>query len=154
MSETSSRQQSSLNYATTFEQKLLGHKCDIEVVVDLSTGEASVVAGMRQALRSSPACHISLDTLERLAACIRDVGKNSRLLDRLVDEATDHQLNCSFGGGTLIVVKPPGKSARFTLTIGLFHREGSIEELSAKEVDDAISALDGLRKRVLTRVRS
>lgn len=153
MTESTDKRVTSLNYATTFEQKLLGYKCDVEVVVNLASGEASVVAGMRQALRSSPACYLSLDTLEGLASCIRDVKKSSRLLDSLIDDATDHQLNCSFGGGTLIVVKPPSKSARFTLTIGLFHREGPVEELSSKEIDDAISLLDGLRKRVLAGVR-
>jgi hypothetical protein len=153
MIESTSKQVVSLNYATKFEQKLLGHKCDVEVVVNLASGQASVVAGMRQALRSSPACYLSLETLEGLAKCVRDVKKNSRLLDSLIDDATDHQLNCSFGGATLIVVKPPGKSARFTLTIGLFHREGAIEELSTKEIDDAVSLLEGLCKRVLARVR-
>ena len=58
-----SRLTSGLNYATTFEERLLGVKCDVEVVVELSSGDTSVVAAMRQALRSSPVCHISIDTL-------------------------------------------------------------------------------------------
>ncbi len=142
-----------LNYATIFEEKVLGVKCDVEIVVGLASGAATVVASMRHALWSSPACHISIDTLESLATHIRDVRKYSELLDSLIDGAKDHQLNCSFGGATLIVVKPAGRPARFTLTIGLFHREGSLEELSTKDVDEAVGALDGLRKRVLARVR-
>ena len=38
-----SRLTSGLNYATTFEERLLGVKCDVEVVVELSSGDTSVV---------------------------------------------------------------------------------------------------------------
>ena len=141
-----------LNYATTFEEKVLGVKCEVEVVVELSSGNSSVTAGMRQALRSSPACYLTIDTLEALLNCIKATHKNAKLLDDLAEAATDHQLNASVGGATLIIVKPPGKPARFTLTVGLFHREGKLEELSTKEIEAAIQTLSALRKRVLTKV--
>ena len=154
MSESSAKSEIAvpLNYATTFEEKLLGVKCEVEVVVDLSSGASSVTAGMRQALRSTPACYLSIDTLELLVNGIKLAHKSAKLLDSLADAATDHQLNLSVGGATLIIVKPPGKPARFTLSIGLYHREGKLEELSAKEVEAAIQSLSALRKRVLAKV--
>lgn len=141
-----------LNYATVFEERVLGVKCDVEVVVELAGGASSVVAGMKQALSGSRACHLSLDTLADLAACLRTIGDQARLLDNLTNGAKAHQLNWSAGGATLIVVKPAEREARFTLTIGLFHREGPLHELPAKEIEQAVATLHGLRQRVLCKL--
>lgn len=142
---------SCLNYAAVFEESVLGVKCDVEVVLDVSARTASVTAGMRQPLRSAPLCRVSIDTLQALSRCIREAKAHEKMLDQLVQGSTDHQFNSSDGGATLIIVKPTGKPARYTLTIGLFHREGLMQELSATDVDAAVTKLEALRARVLAK---
>ena len=58
---------------------------------------------------------------------------------------SDHQLNYSSGGASLIVVHPKGKSARFVLTIGLFNQEGGIDSLSSVEIDATVKRVDELK---------
>ena len=48
-----------LKYATSFDEKLLGTGCDVEVVIEIESGEVSAVIAMRQFLRSSPIFRIS-----------------------------------------------------------------------------------------------
>ena len=43
-----------LKYATTFDEKLFGVRCDVDIVVNLDTGESFASLGMRPFLRSSP----------------------------------------------------------------------------------------------------
>ncbi len=137
-----------LRYATSFEEKILGAKCSVEVVVDLSSGETSVVVSMMRFLSSDPAFRITRDDLAGLASFIKTVKSRASLLDERVEGATDHQMNCSSGGALLIVIKQTGKPARFTLSIGLFHQEGALSDLSAEEVDQAVAKLDSISAKV------
>ena len=143
-----------LRYATSFELKLLGAKCDVEVVVDLGSQEASAIVSMRRLLSPSPAFRAAREDLAALSGCIRQARENAGLLDATTEGAQAHQLNCSCGGAVLIVVKPPGKPARYTLNVGLFHREGLLEELTSKEIDEAVEQVDALIARVLSKTKS
>jgi hypothetical protein len=160
---------SSLKYATKFEERILGVECDVEVCADLSLESATVIAAMRQPLRSTPSCHISIEGLEELRASIHEAHVRAQLLEDLVDGARDHQLNCSCSIARLVVVKPRreekfwerfwpspessrGRPPRFVLTIGEFHREGPLDQLSTSDVDAAIGIMDALRTRVLAKI--
>jgi hypothetical protein len=143
-----------LRYATSFEIKLLGSKCDVDVVVDLASQEATAIVSMRQLLSSSPAFRATREDFAALSACIRQARERAGLLDATAEGAHAHQLNCSCGGAALIVVKPPGKPARYTLNVGLFHREGLLEELTSKDIDEAVEQVDALIARVLSKTKS
>lgn len=142
-----------LRYATLFEVQLLGAKCDVEVVVALSTQEASASVSMRQFFSASPVFRATRDDLAALSACIRQARENATLLEATADGAESHQLNCSCGGGVLVVVRPPGKPARYTLNVGLFQREGFLADLTSKEIDEAVAQMDVLVARVLAKTR-
>ena len=137
-----------LKYATTFDKKILGVGCDVEVVVDIESGEASATVAMRQFLRSSPASRIDAEDLSAIAAVVKSVRGRVGLLDSTVDGATDHQLNYSSGGATLVVVHPKGRPPRFVLTIGMFNKEGEIDSLSADEIDAAVKRVTQLKELV------
>jgi hypothetical protein len=134
-----------LKYATSFDEKILGVGCDVEVVVDLDSGEASATVAMRQFLRSSPAFRIGAKDLASIAAAVKVAKDRVGLLESLAEGALDHQLNYSSGGASLIVVHPKGKSARFVLTIGMFNQEGGIDSLSSAEIDAAVKRVEELK---------
>lgn len=98
-------------YATSFKEQLFGGKCEVEVVVDLSTHSASSILSVTSFLSSRPTFSISLEHLKQLARGVADVKNNAKLLSTLIEGATDHQLNCTVAGATAIVVQPPGKPA-------------------------------------------
>ena len=148
----SSEDSSGARYATSFKEQLFGGKCDVEVVVDLTSRRTSSVLSMSQFLSSRPVFTISLEGLRLLSRAIQDIKSHKGLLNELLPGATDHQLNCSTGGATVIVVHPPGKPARFTLSVGTFHREGVLEELSVSDVEEAITKIEALEKRVLDKL--
>ena len=141
-------------YATSFRENLLGGACDVEVVVNIETKEASATLAMRQLLSSNPAFLISRDDLVAISQNIGMIQSKSPLLDSLIDGALHHQLNYSRKSAVLIVVHPKDRPARFTLSIGLFHQEGPLSELSSKEIDDAVSRLDTLTAAVVAKVAS
>lgn len=148
----SSEDSSGARYAISFKEQLFGGKCDVEVVVDLTSRRASSVLSMSQFLSSRPVFTISLDDLRLLLRAIQHIKIHKGLLSELLPGATDHQLNCSTSGATLIVVHPPGKQARFTLSVGTSHREGVLEELSVGDVEEAITKIEALEKRVLDKL--
>lgn len=139
-------------YATSFKEQLFGGKCEVEIVVDLSTRAASSVLSMTSFLSTRPTFSISLENLKQLARGVSELKNNAKILSALIEGATDHQLNCTAGGATAIVVQPPGKPARFTLTIGAFHREGQLDELDTRDVDEAIKRIESLQGRVVQKV--
>lgn len=146
--EVESVNRGGLKYATTFDEKIFGVGCDVDVVVDLGTGEASATIAMRQFLRSSPAFRIAERDLEAIADAVKTAKASIKLLDSLADGALDHQLNFSAGGASLIVVHPKGKTARYVLTIGMFNDEGDIAELSSVVIDAAVKRIGELKERV------
>jgi hypothetical protein len=152
-SDTNRKHASKLNYATTFNELVLGLKCIVDVTVDIRTGEAAVVVSRQPRFVSTPSFRISLDDLKSLSESIRSAEERAKLLDDPINGATDHQLNCTCGWATLIVVKPPGSPARFTLTIGHFHREGPLTELSSREIDESIAKLEAILTSVLKKAR-
>lgn len=137
-----------LRYAAEFDEKILGVGCVVEVMVNITSGEASAVASMKQILSSQPGFRISKKHLVALASCVETAKQRSGVLNRQAAGSKQHQLNCTCGEATLIVVKPDDKPARYTLNIGLLHRSGELEELSTKEIDDAVAKLDELISRV------
>jgi hypothetical protein len=142
-----------LRYAATFKEKILGAGCDIDVSVDIGSKETVVFASMTRMLSSQPVFRISRDDLAALASCVKAAKERASILDRKAEGACDHQLNYSFGGATFIIVKPKSdKPASYTLTIGLFHQEGLLEELSTTEFDQAVEKLDTLASRVKSKV--
>ena len=140
-----------IRYSSTFQTRLLGSKCDVTVTVDLAAGTGTAIAAMRQPLRSTPSCYISLDELKKLRAALHEVHRKAELLDQPTEGADDHRLDCLCGAATLILVKPRERPCRFTLTIGEFHREGVLDDLSASEIEDAISEMEGLRTQVMSK---
>jgi len=139
-------------YVASFKEQLFGGQCEVEVVVDLSTRSVSSILSMSSFLNSRPTFSISLEHLKQLARGVADVKNNAKLLNTLVDGATDHQLNCTVAGATAIVVQPLGKPRRFTLTIGAFHREGPLEEFETHDIDAAIQRIEALQGRVVQKV--
>ncbi len=141
-----------MKYATSFDEKLLGVGCDVEVVVDIESGAAQACVEMRAFLRSTPAFRITLESLQSISEAIKSARTSAKLLESLVGDATAHQLNYSSGGATLIVVHPKGKNARFTLSIGSFAREGELDALTDKEIADAVAKVESLKAKVVAKV--
>lgn len=141
-----------MKYATSFDEKLLGVGCDVEVAVDIESGAAQACVEMRAFLRSTPAFRITLESLQSISEAIKSARTSAKLLESLVGDATAHQLNYSSGGATLIVVHPKGKNARFTLSIGSFAREGELDALTDKEIADAVAKVESLKAKVVAKV--
>jgi len=139
-------------YATSFKDRLFGVKCEVEIVVDLSTHAASSVLSMTSFLGSHPIFSISLDNLRLLARGITDLKNNANRLSDLIVGATDHQLKCTIGGATAIAFQPPGKATQYTLTIGAFHRMGLLEELDTCDIDVAIKRIEDLQVAVVQKI--
>lgn len=148
MQYRSEKSSGELRYATSFEVELLGSKCDLEIVVELASQAVSTTISMRQLLSSYPAFKATREELVVLSACIQKTREYADLLDETSESAQTHQLNCTCGGATFIVVKPSGKTARYTLNIGLFNREGFLNEFSSEEIDDAVKEIDVFVARV------
>ncbi|HZM44030.1 MAG TPA: hypothetical protein VFC14_04310 [Burkholderiales bacterium] len=143
---------SSARYATSFSEKLFGMRCEVEVVVDLTSGQPTSHLSMMMLMSSRPVFVISLLDLRLIARAIQDLKHHASLLTSRPDEATDHQLNYCIGGASVILVQPSGKPARFTLSIGTFQREGVLAELDMREIEHAIARIETLEKRVLDRI--
>ena len=141
-----------LKYATSYEEKLLGRGCDVEVTVDVETGAATAIVAMRELLRHIPAFRISVEDLAAIASIVKTTHARARLLDDLIDGAKTHQLNYSRGGATLIVVHPKGKAARFVLTIGSFNREGDLDKLSDHEISSTVRRVEELKDKTRAKV--
>jgi hypothetical protein len=145
---------SDMMYVTSFKVRLLGSKCDVEVSVDLHNMTASVVLLMNQLIGSKPAFSISIDDLKTLSTNIKAIHKFATLLKYPSEGANDHQLRWDRGGAGLIIVQPPGKVPRYVLSIGLYHQEGDLSELSTKEIDEAVQKLDSLASLVIKKVKT
>jgi hypothetical protein len=141
-----------IKYAASFDEKLLGSNCDVDVVVDLGTGENTASVAMRQILRTMPMCRISIEALEELLAVLKSAAANAPLLESRPNGAQDHQLNWSSGAASLIIIQPTGKKPRYVLRIGSFNREGELTHLSYEEVADAVEQVNALRKTVTEKV--
>lgn len=152
MSCCNTKPQRGIQYATSFDVKLLGVGCDVEVVVDIESGEATAIVAMRSFLRSTPAFRISLEDLTAVANGVRLAHTRAKLLEQMVDGANDHQLNFSVGGSSLIIVHPKDKKARFVLTIGSFAREGDLDKLTDKEIAESVKAVEELKAKVQKKV--
>jgi len=139
-------------YATSFEEIVLGSKCKVEVIVDLSTKDYSVVTSMGRTLTAEPAFRIGLAELKQLLLSITQMKKSIKLLDELAPDAKGHQLNCTCGGATMVMTKQEKKDPRYSLTIGLFHKEGALKDFDYKELDEAIGKLEALANQVLKRI--
>lgn len=137
-----------LRYVASFEEKLLGSTCDVEVIVDLKTGQSTARIKMRELLRSMPACEFSIESLEELVEAISTASKSAKLLDDPPEGADDHQMNWSSGAASLVAVKPRKKKARFVLNIGRFNHEGELDQINSRQLVDALSRIQTLRKRV------
>jgi hypothetical protein len=143
---------SGARYAISFNEQLFGGKCDVEIVIDLATCHATSALSMGQFLSSRPAFSISLENLKLFARGLADIKNHARLLTARLPGATEHQLNCTVGGATAIVVHPAEKPPRFNLTIGRFHREGLFEELPIGEIQEAIAKIQALQDQVVGKV--
>ena len=141
-----------LKYATSFDERLFEAGCDVDVVVDVETGEASATVAMRRFLGSTPAFRIADEELTAIAEVVKSVRSRAWLLDDTVEGAQSHQLNYSSGGATLTVVHPKGRPARFVLTIGLFNKEGKLDELSGEEIDVAVKRIEDLKGKTRAKV--
>ena len=139
-------------YAASFRERLFGGKCEIEIVVDLSTRAQSAVLSMASFLSKRPTFSISLENLKLLSRGVADLKNNARLLGSLDGGAIDHQLNCAAGGASAIVFQADGNPARFTLAIGEFHKEGRLEELDTHDIDEAIKRIEELQSRVVEKI--
>lgn len=141
-----------MKYAATFDEKVLGVGCDIEIVVDMESGDAQAMIAMRAFLRSTAPFRIAVEDLVAVANAIKIAKSRAKLLEQLPDGANDHQMHYASGGATLIVVHPPKKKAHFTLSIGGFSREGDLESCSDQEISDAAKRVEQIRDTVRSRV--
>lgn len=141
-----------LKYATTFDEKLLGAGCDVDVVVDIETGDAVATVAMRPFLRSSPVFQISLDNLRSIHAAVVSAKTNANLLEKMADGAGDHQLQYEHAGAALTVIKLPKKEAKAVLTIGSFTQESELSKLSVDEIEKAISTCERLMSKAQAKV--
>jgi hypothetical protein len=139
-------------YATSFKDRLFGVKCEVEIVVDLSTHAPYSVLSMTSFLGGPPLFSISLDNLRLLAHGITDLKNNANLLSALIVGTTDHQLKCTVGGAIAIVFQSPGKATQYTLTIGAFHRMGPLNELGTSDIDVAIKRIEDLQVVVVRKI--
>jgi hypothetical protein len=152
--EEESTAANSLKYATTFDEKLFGAGCDVDVVVNLVTGDTIATVSMRPFFRSSPVFQISLANLTAISEAVSAAKAHSNLLETLVEGAGDHQLQYQHGGASLTVVKPPKKTASAVLSIGSFTRESDLSELSVEELTKAITTCDRLIGLVKAKVNA
>ena len=143
-----------LKYATSFDEKLLGTGCDVEVVIEIESGEVSAVIAMRQFLRSSPVFRISDVDLAAMSDAIKSAKRSAKLLENMVDGATDHHLNYAARGASLTIVHPKEKKARFVLSIGAFTQEGDLEKLSDVEIVEALKRIEELKSKVTKKIGS
>jgi hypothetical protein len=141
-------------YATSFDLRAFGAKCVVEVIADLATRRCGSTLSMTQALSSRPAFSISLENLRHFVAGVHEINRSGALLGAMVEGAIEHQLNLSFAGATLIVVQPAGKGLRFSLRVGLFHREGSLDSVPFKELEAVIKDMESLEARVVEKLES
>ena len=141
-----------LRYATTFDEKLLGVGCDVDIVVNLDTGEALSWVSMRPFLRSSPAFRISLDNLKAIRDAVNSAKSNAKLLESMADGAVDHQLQYHYGGASLTVVQRPLKAAKAVLTIGSFNLESDLGKLSIEDLNDAIATCESKMVKVIAKI--
>jgi len=135
-------------YATSFSLRLLSARCEVDVVADLVTRQCSSTVSMLQALSTRPAFSISRENLWAFAKGAREICGNAALLTATVAGSTQHQLNLTVAGATLIVVQPAKHKARFALSVGMFHREGDLEELPIAELEAAVREMESLEARV------
>ena len=142
-----------LKYATTFNQKILGVGCDVDVVVNLDSGDVNATVSMRPFLRSNPAFRIPLENLKAIANAVESAKANVKLLDDLAEGAGNHQLQYHYGGADLIVIKPPKKEAKAVLTIGAFSIESELGKMSIDEITKAISVCESLISKVKKKVK-
>ena len=140
-------------YATSFRRRFLGTNCDVDVVVDLATFEATVTIAMKSPLSGRPTFAITLDDIRLLRNSLKMVKESASLLESRVRDATDHQLNVSVAGAVAIVAQPPGKAAHYSLSIGAFHQEGEFSELDLKDLDASIDEIDAMVKDTVAKVR-
>jgi hypothetical protein len=141
-----------LQYSTTFDAKLFGVRCDVEVVVDVTSGQTKATIAMRQLLRSMHAFRMPFEVLLKLADVVQSAHSKVSLLESQMDGAIDHKLNFEVNGASLIVVHPKGRSARFVLCIGEYVREGALDDLSAADIQEAIKLVTDLTAKVRTKV--
>ena len=139
-------------YAASFKDRLFGVKCEVEIVVDLTTHAPYSVLSMTSFFGGPPLFSISLDNLRLLARGISELKNNANLLSALIVGSTDHQLRCTVGGATAIVLQPPGEATQYTLTIGTFHRMGPLNELSTSDIDVAIKTIEDLQAVVVRNI--
>jgi len=139
-------------YETCFDEKLLGIRCNVKIIIDINSGDAEAYVEMRSFLRSTPDFRITLEDLKSISEAIKNVKGNANLLEHPVAGATTNKLNYSCGGAILIVVHPKEKVARFTLSIGYFSREGALEALPDKEILDAVAKIEKLKSAVMAKL--
>ncbi|MGE0386072.1 MAG: hypothetical protein AB7Q97_15190 [Gammaproteobacteria bacterium] len=150
--ESANDDASGARYAVAFRERLFGVNCDVEVTVDLHTRAAKATLAMRQMFGARPAFTIGRDDLAALSENLQHLKARAALLQALPEGGVDQQLIFSRGGADLILFQPPGRPARFNLSIGLFHRQGTLDELSAGEIDEALGRLDRRIAEVKARV--
>lgn len=141
-------------YSVSFESRLFGGRCIVEVTVDLNTGQASSVLSMPSLLSAQPVFAISLEDLKAFAEGVQQLKARSRVLASLPNGAQDAWLKCLVGNATAVVFQPEGKPDQFTMNIGAYHRHGDLGTLDLAEIHTAIEKLTSFEKAALARVGS
>jgi hypothetical protein len=139
-------------FAASFREQLLDAAWDIEIVVDLDTKSAYTNISFSGILSTHPVVSMSLDSLKQLSRALSAIKANAWLLESSIDGAKNQKLDCAIAGASAVLMRPEGKPARFTLSIGPFHREGTLDSLPTNEINEAINKVESLQRRVVEKI--
>jgi hypothetical protein len=140
-------------YVAAYQERLLGGKCSIEVVVDLSQMTAQTSLSMESMLSTRPVYTTTLQDLRTFLVAVRNMKDQADLLSSPPEGATGTQLNCTVRGASAVIYPVVGKATRYTLTLGAFNQTGELSELNLQSVEDATRKLEQLEMRTLNRAR-
>lgn len=135
--------ENAVNYVAAFDARVLDERCVVEVSVPLGTtaGPANVTARFKGMVAKSHG-GVTLEQLRALRGTLEVMQRSVTLLTHLPPKAHDHQLSWQVGNAVVILVMPRGKPARFTVTVGPWHREGNADDMPLEALGDAIEALE------------
>ncbi len=141
-----------MKYSTTFREQILDRRFDVVVDLDVETREVTTVLSTHHSFAAQAAISISLSNVKKFLSEISEIKRHAHLLDSRSDAESNQKLSCTVGSASITVVHPSDGPPRFAMSIGLFHREGLLDNLALGELDDAVRKADALETIVLNRV--
>jgi hypothetical protein len=141
-------------FVVTFEERLFGGKCVIEVAIDLSTLTALSTLSMTSMFSERPVFTMPRADFNMFVAAIRRLQATAKKLSPAPEGSIASQLNCTVNAATAVIFQAEGKPVRYTLNIGNFSKAGELTEMDLGEIEEAIRKMDELEGRVLRQVNA